>query len=301
MKKFLTTLTIATFVMALVSCQDRDTDVIEEPRVPVLDMALNQPFATLAMGGSLTLTTTIIPEQATNRTVFWHSTNPSVATVANGNITALSAGFTNIVAITEDGNKRDTSAIMVHFIEETDSWDTEVLGMASFATNRIWVVGSQVWSDAVQTDFCSNKTTFDGGIAYGMNAESRIDCRSNPNRNGDLFTWLAVYELREKLCPHPWRVPTMQEFRTLDTALGGTGWAQDNPPHRNLYFAWGAEFNGFSRADGTFDGTGVYYWSQSNISIGLGSAFTIFRDGMVLAFPHFPTAYGISLRCVRDN
>ena len=81
----------------------------------------------------------------------------------------------------------------------------------------------------MQTDYCSNKTSFnsgDGGASECGNWEKEvfhIDCRSNPDFFGDLFSWQAVYELKYELCPYPWRVPSVQDFRDLDIAMGGNG------------------------------------------------------------------------------
>ncbi|MCL2413320.1 MAG: fibrobacter succinogenes major paralogous domain-containing protein, partial [Bacteroidales bacterium] len=101
------------------------------------------------------------------------------------------------------------------------TWST-ALGNASFATDSTWRISgngiTQMWSDVVQTDFCSNKTEFSGVDL--TTATFRVDCRSNPARKGDFFSWQAVYELRNELCPSPWRVPTAEDFRNLDIALG---------------------------------------------------------------------------------
>jgi len=61
-----------------------------------------------------------------------------------------------------------------------------------------------------------------------------IDCRSNPGQKGDLFSWRAVSELKDVLCPYPWRVPTVQDFIDLDIALGGTGESLSSRPLKNI-------------------------------------------------------------------
>ena len=49
-------------------------------------------------GSTLSLTATVAPSNATNKTVTWTSSNPSVATVSNGSVTAKGAGLTTITA-----------------------------------------------------------------------------------------------------------------------------------------------------------------------------------------------------------
>ncbi|MDR0437979.1 MAG: hypothetical protein LBH22_06730 [Bacteroidales bacterium] len=138
--------------------------------------------------------------------------------------------------------------------EKPITWPTS-LGNASFASNKTWTISNdtitQVWSDAVQTDYCSKKTTFAGWKLEGDSVGYNIDCRSNPGQKGDLFSWQAVYELRDELCPAPWRVPTRQDFIDLDIAMGGTGGEQGNPTHRDKYLkTWGGTHSGYCNPGG---------------------------------------------------
>ncbi|WP_394916239.1 Ig-like domain-containing protein [uncultured Robinsoniella sp.] len=58
---------------------------------------------------------TISPANATNKTVTWKSSNPSVATVdQNGKVTAVSNGTANITVTTQDGNKAATCKVTVN-------------------------------------------------------------------------------------------------------------------------------------------------------------------------------------------
>ena len=52
----------------------------------------------------VTLTSTITPIDASNQTILWSSSNPDVATVSAGVVTALSDGETTITATTSDGD-----------------------------------------------------------------------------------------------------------------------------------------------------------------------------------------------------
>lgn len=71
--------------------------------VAVTGISLNAASGELTIGGQTTLTATVKPADASNKTVTWASSAPIVASVANGIITALAPGSTKITATTEDG------------------------------------------------------------------------------------------------------------------------------------------------------------------------------------------------------
>lgn len=67
------------------------------------------------IGKTLNLSSTVLPENATNKALNWDSSNKSVATVnSSGVVTALSAGTTTITATAVDGsNKAATATVTV--------------------------------------------------------------------------------------------------------------------------------------------------------------------------------------------
>ena len=80
------------------------------PAVLATSITLDQSTATMATGQTLTLAATVLPTNATNRTVAWTSDNTNVATVSsNGLVTAKAAGTTTITATTTDGTNLSAS------------------------------------------------------------------------------------------------------------------------------------------------------------------------------------------------
>ena len=69
---------------------------------PVRNLSLNETSLTMTVGDSKTLTATVEPDTATNKDVTWSSDTPGVATVNNGTVTAVAAGFATITAISAD-------------------------------------------------------------------------------------------------------------------------------------------------------------------------------------------------------
>lgn len=75
--------------------------------LPILteEIALSDSAIKLDIGATKTLTATVLPENATNKTVTWTSSNETIATVdSNGTITAMKSGEAIITATAQDGS-----------------------------------------------------------------------------------------------------------------------------------------------------------------------------------------------------
>lgn len=88
---------------------------VNSSNVAVTSVSLSPSSATLAVGGTQQLTPTVLPSNATNKSVNYASNNTAVATVnSSGLVTAVSAGTATITVTTVDGNKTSTAAITVN-------------------------------------------------------------------------------------------------------------------------------------------------------------------------------------------
>ncbi len=92
--------------------------------IPVTGVTLNQSEITLKAGENAALTAAVTPEDATNKTVTWSSSDQTVAVVdQSGNISALSAGTAIIQVTTAEGGF--TAQCTVHVTDEpTDPGDS---------------------------------------------------------------------------------------------------------------------------------------------------------------------------------
>ena len=78
---------------------------MEPPTVLATSLTLNETVAEVTAGETLQLTVTVLPEDATDKSVAWGSSNEAVATVdATGLVTAVAAGTATITATTNDGS-----------------------------------------------------------------------------------------------------------------------------------------------------------------------------------------------------
>lgn len=79
--------------------------------VPVTSVSLNQQTAEMEVGETVQLKATVLPAEATDKSVTWSSSNKSVAMVENGTVVAIAEGSTTITA--SSGGKSATCAVTV--------------------------------------------------------------------------------------------------------------------------------------------------------------------------------------------
>lgn len=72
---------------------------IVRPKSVSLDVTQKAMFK----GESFTLTATVLPANAQNKGVKWHSSDPTIASVENGKVTAVAKGQTTVIVTTLDG------------------------------------------------------------------------------------------------------------------------------------------------------------------------------------------------------
>ena len=75
----------------------------KEPDINVTSISLSKKNVELEPGEQAALNASVLPENATDKTVKWESSSASVASVENGIITAKSPGTTTITASSADG------------------------------------------------------------------------------------------------------------------------------------------------------------------------------------------------------
>ncbi len=100
---------------------------VREKLYPVTGVTLDKTSVELTEGDVTILTATVNPSNASNKNVYWTSSDQTVATVDNtGKVTAVKRGKTVITVTTEDGNKTATCTITVikpsHGVDIGD-WD----------------------------------------------------------------------------------------------------------------------------------------------------------------------------------
>ena len=86
---------------------------IKPATVSVTSVTLDQTELPLVVGGTAKLTAKVEPDTATDKSVNWESSNPDVATVDNGVVTAKAPGTATITVTTKDGSHTAACTVTV--------------------------------------------------------------------------------------------------------------------------------------------------------------------------------------------
>lgn len=82
--------------------------------IPVTGVTVSPTSGTVAINGTLQLTATVAPANATNKAVTWTSSNASIATVdSNGKVVGKAVGSATITVTTTDGKKTASCTVTV--------------------------------------------------------------------------------------------------------------------------------------------------------------------------------------------
>lgn len=107
--------------------------------IPVRHISISPEQITLAIGETAHINATIMPDNASNKTIIWTSSDDSVATVETytGVVKAKSSGSAKITARTENGYRTDTCDITVIEKVEVIKDDEEYFHVV-FQNNAVW-------------------------------------------------------------------------------------------------------------------------------------------------------------------
>ena len=140
---------IAIMVMIAFSACGDGNDTMDS----VSGVSLNKSTLDLTVGETETLTATVSPSNATDKTVSWSSDNSDVVTVTDGTVTAVAAGSAIITVTTQDGDKTARCTVkVVRGIPVTFNSVTANGSDSQTTTTQLTLVFSEAISDLSAVD-----------------------------------------------------------------------------------------------------------------------------------------------------
>ena len=139
---------------------------------------LSEYWVDMEIGDTLTLTADVYPEDATDKSVTWTTSDSSVATVSNGVVTAVGEGDCEITATTTNGVSESCSISVSAAEEPTDPTEPSVpTGTEDLAYDK-FVVGEwklvYYWDSENSEDIPVEKLGLSGKIVFNADHTARI-------------------------------------------------------------------------------------------------------------------------------
>ena len=160
--------------------------------VAVTGVTLNKNATTLTVGGNETLTATVTPDNAADKSVSWSSSDGSVASVnSSGKITAVAAGEATITVTTTDGGYEATCTVTVEAAPSgitpvaNQTWDINSMfsGNVSSTTikDNMEVITNQSLTVGSSSKTFPDKSTFNKYIALKNGSSTPLHIQVVPN------------------------------------------------------------------------------------------------------------------------
>lgn len=108
----------------------------KEPNVNVTSISLDKKNLQLEPGEQEKINAAILPDNATDKTVIWESSEPNVAVADNGTVTAKNAGTTTITASSADGEITTSCQVTVVDVSLIDAFEEAKPTITSITSSR---------------------------------------------------------------------------------------------------------------------------------------------------------------------
>lgn len=125
------------------------------PVIEVKSITLTPKSATINIGEDIDLNVTIEPEDASDQSVTWRSSDSNIASVSsNGKVTGVGAGNVTITVTTNDGNKIDSCNITVN----PAATDKKITSISLSGSNSVAIGQNITLTTTILPEDATNKT-----------------------------------------------------------------------------------------------------------------------------------------------
>ncbi len=207
----------------------------------------------------------------------------------------------------------------------TSEWS----GSWRFTTRAIWTCGNSIlytgrtYNTVQIGNQCWLKENLDVGTMIQEsdtakdNGEIEKYCYNNDTINcdtyGGLYQWneamkYTIVEGAQGICPPGWHIPTLTEFQTLSTTVGGDGNALkaigqgDGEGAGTNTSDFSALLSGIRHDEGyfTYLNFNTLFWSSKGVDTYIASTMYLDYSHVAIGFGYDYKDFGFSIRCLRD-
>lgn len=255
--------------------------------VKVTGITLNMSSLSLTEGDTYTLSATVFPSNATDKSVIWSSSNSSVATVSStGKVTAINAGTATITATANDSSGvKATCSVTVKSLDMHNGHEYVDLGLPSglkWATCNIGASSPEDYGGYYAWGETTTKSTYGwSNYKHGYKEEGALIHLTKYFGSDAKMVLESGDDVAHLMWGGNWRMPTSSEIKELLDNCTGTwctqngvnGYKVTSKKNGNSIFLPAAGY--YLGNSLTSVGTEGDYWSSSLVSSNSIAAYSI--------------------------
>ena len=301
MRKNLIPLYCCLMVAAAVACKPKE--------IIVTSVVVNPDKVTLTEGETATLLATVVPEDATDPSITWSSSNQAVATVnPDGLVTAVKAGTAAVTAKANNGLMANCAVTVENIYKAVDmglsvKWCSCNLGATSPEAPGDYYAWGETFTKA-KYDWQSY-TLCEGGSDTSL---KKYSTRSDYGIKDDKTVLEAVDDAATQILGGDWRMPTTEEMAELmqesnctwtkDTVKDVFGYRVTSKKTGNSIFLPAAGVIGGTGGGLVYLGKRGFYWTSSLYDENPSSAYEMSFGSNWLEQEICDRVVGLSIRPV---
>ena len=193
---------------------------VKAATISVTGVSLDKTSLSMTVGDTQTLTATVLPTNATVKSVTWSSSNTSVATVSySGVILAKSAGSATITVMTVDGSKRATCSVNVVDYNGNEYVDLGLPSGLKWATCNVGASQPEEYGDYFAWGETTSKDKYDWTTYKWESGKLTKYCYDSSYGYNGFTDTKTVLDMEDDAANvnfgGSWRIPTDAEWTEL--------------------------------------------------------------------------------------